>query len=63
MVMFFVISLIGLLWNDSYKSVIQSVDWFKFYSLFIGSWVAFLVAQEYHAKNTLYFKSIPSIWH
>jgi hypothetical protein len=40
MVLFFILSLIGLLWIESYKEITSSVNWFIAYTVFIGIWVA-----------------------
>lgn len=40
MMIFFILSLVGLLWITSYKQIISSVDWFIAYTVFVGIWVA-----------------------
>jgi hypothetical protein len=48
MFFYFLLSTIGLLWNDTYEQCIRSGAWFGVYSLFIGSWLAFFPAREYY---------------
>lgn len=48
MLMFFVLSFIGLLWMSSYKECISSVDWFVTYTLLIGWWLALIPTIEYY---------------
>lgn len=48
--MFFLLSTIGLLWIDSYYSVVSDQDWFMAYFIFIGWWVALFPTKEVHDK-------------
>lgn len=40
MFFFFVLSLIGLLWCDSYREIITDGHWFAIYAMFVGWWIA-----------------------
>jgi hypothetical protein len=53
---FFTLSLIGLLWVDSYKAIISNGNWFMFYTLLIGIWVGVFVARSYYLIHEPYFK-------
>lgn len=37
---FFLLSLVGLLWYDSYKIIITSREWFFAYAMLLGWWIA-----------------------
>jgi len=52
---FLTISLIGLLWADSYHNVISDPNWFIAYSISIGWWLAAFPAREYYLHNEQYF--------
>jgi hypothetical protein len=54
--LFFVFSLFGLLWVESYWTIISEGGWFGFYAVFIGSWLAALPTIEYYNHNEAYFK-------
>ena len=54
--LFFLLSLIGLLWEDSYLEVTGNTLWFMLYSLFIGWWTAGMAAREYYSKHEDYFE-------
>jgi H+/Cl- antiporter ClcA len=54
--MFLVMSLIGLLWMDSYHSIISDNPWFVLYTIFFGWWLAMLPTREYYIKHHHYFK-------
>jgi hypothetical protein len=45
--LFFLLSLIGLLWVPTYKEIISNLDWFSIYSLLIGWWISPLIADEF----------------
>jgi hypothetical protein len=53
--MFFMFSLIGLLWNDNYYSIISDHTWFMLYTLFFGWWLAMFPTREYYVQNEDYF--------
>jgi hypothetical protein len=55
---FFLLSLIGLLWNDSYYAVISDHTWFMMYSLFFGWWISIFPAREYYKHNEEYFQEL-----
>ena len=57
MFLFFVMSLIGLLWF-SYYDCITSANWFIIYLLFFGSWMSSFPAVEYYELNKAYFERI-----
>ncbi len=44
--LFFVLSLVGLLWCDTYTEIIRNPQWFFVYTLFIGVWVSIFATQE-----------------
>lgn len=54
--MFFLMSLVGLLWNDSYYAVVSDHTWFMMYFLFFGWWIAMFPTREYYMKNYQYFQ-------
>ena len=54
--MFLLISLIGLLWIDSYTDVIRDGDWFMMYTLSFGWWLAAFPCREYYMHNLHYFE-------
>jgi hypothetical protein len=43
---FFILSLFGLLWYDTYTQIIRSPEWFMTYSVFIGWWLALIPTHE-----------------
>jgi hypothetical protein len=52
--MYFILSLFGCMFNDwNYKGVLESVNWFVLYSIFIGWWIAIIPLYdfEYPSKN------------
>jgi len=53
---FFLMSLIGLLWNDSYYTVVSDHTWFMLYSMFFGWWIAMFPAREYYMHHQDYFE-------
>jgi len=53
--MFFLLSLIGLLWVDSYKTIISDNGWFMAYTLFIGWWIAMIPTIEITTKYKIDF--------
>lgn len=53
---FFLMSLIGLLWNDSYYSIVSDHTWFMAYSLFFGWWLSFFPTREYYKHHEQYFE-------
>ena len=48
--LFFLLSLIGIIWTNSYRSVLAEQGWFVFYTLFIGWWSAGLCSHEIYEK-------------
>ena len=58
MAVFLFLSLVGLLWSNTYLEVIQNKGWFMGYSIFIGFWVGIFPAREYYVKNEDYFDRI-----
>ena len=54
---FLTMSLIGLLWADSYRQIISNPNWFMMYSLFIGWWLSILPAREYYTHHQQYFET------
>ena len=48
---YFFLSLVGLIFCCSYNQIIQNLNWFIFYSLFIGSWVSIFPARDYYKQN------------
>jgi len=54
--MFFLMSLVGLLWNDSYYAVISDHGWFMAYTIFFGWWIAIFPTREYYMHNQDYFE-------
>lgn len=55
--MFFILSLIGMLWMP-YSEVINNINWFMMYSLLIGWWIAAFPAFEYYCLNEDYFDNL-----
>jgi hypothetical protein len=53
---FFLFSIIGLLWSESYHSIITNHNWFGCYSLLFGWWLAMFPTREYYMHHELYFK-------
>lgn len=53
--MFFLLSLIGLLWVDSYKTIISDNGWFMAYTLFLGWWIAMIPTIEITNKYKIDF--------
>lgn len=53
--MFFLMSLIGLLWCDSYHSIVSDHSWFMKYSIFFGWWLALFPTREYYMHHENYF--------
>lgn len=58
MLVFFTLSLIGLLWTSSYSTIISDDEWFAVYAVFIGSWVSVFPAREYYMKHEAYFDEV-----
>jgi hypothetical protein len=52
---FFLFSLIGLLWNDSYYDIVSDGTWFMMYSMFFGWWIAMFPTREYYMHHQEYF--------
>jgi len=44
--LFFLLSLVGLLWVPSYKEIISNLDWFGTYVMLIGWWTSLLITDE-----------------
>jgi hypothetical protein len=55
---FFLFSCIGLLWVDSYYSIISDNGWFMAYSMFFGWWLSIFPAREYYIANENYFNTV-----
>jgi len=55
--MFLLLSLIGLLWIDSYSLIIRDGNWFMMYTLFLGWWLAAFPCIEYYMHNLQYFET------
>ena len=53
--LFLLMSLIGLLWNDSYRAIIGDGNWFFLYSVVFGWWLAIFPSREYYTHNEDYF--------
>ena len=53
---FFSLSAIGLLWNDSYRAILADHTWFMMYTLFLGWWLALFPTREYYMHNQDYFQ-------
>jgi hypothetical protein len=53
--LFLLFSFIGLLWNDSYRSIIGDGNWFFLYSVVFGWWLSAFPAREYYTHNEDYF--------
>jgi hypothetical protein len=58
MVLFFVFSAIGLLWEHSYAAIIGNGNWFMVYGIALGSWLSIFPAVEYYNSNEQYFKQV-----
>jgi hypothetical protein len=58
MFFFFLLSLVGLLWINTYWECISSVEWFVIYTIFIGWWISIPVTQEYWKANEDYFEEV-----
>jgi hypothetical protein len=56
MSLFFLLSTIGMLWVESYLTVIKDGSWFAFYTIFIGWWMGLLCSREYFMKNKEHFE-------
>lgn len=56
MFFFLLLSLIGMLWNQSYSEVTGNANWFMCYTLFFGWWIALFPCIEYYSRNREYFK-------
>lgn len=54
--MFFFLSSIGLLWNNSYGGIISDPTWFMLYTLFLGWWIAIFPTREYYMHHEKYFQ-------
>lgn len=52
---FFLMSLIGMLWSDSYHAIVSNPNWFMMYSLFFGWWIALFPTREYYMHYQDYF--------
>lgn len=47
---FFLLSAIGLLWCDSYVEIIRNPNWFMFYTILLGWWLAMIPTIELSKK-------------
>jgi hypothetical protein len=52
---FFSLSLIGLLWHDSYHAIVSDGGWFMAYTIFLGWWIAMFPTREYYKHHEQYF--------
>jgi hypothetical protein len=55
--MFFVLSMIGILWTD-YTTVISDDSWFMCYTVFLGWWMGIFPTREYYMMHKKYFSEI-----
>lgn len=55
---FLMLSVVGILFTGSYVDVLQSKSWLAAYSLFFGWWLAAFPAREYYIKNEDYFDRV-----
>lgn len=53
---FFLFSTIGLLWSESYSAIVGNHNWFVFYALFLGWWLAAFPTREFYMHHEFYFK-------
>ena len=44
--MYFVISMLGMVFGYTYKQSLESVEWFTMYAFFIGWWIAMIPARD-----------------
>ena len=58
MTLFFILSMIGLLWESSYTQIISNGVWFGVYALLIGSWTAIFPTREYYVSHQQYFDRV-----
>jgi hypothetical protein len=58
MCLFFLFSCIGLLWIDSYHTIISNNGWFMCYSMFFGWWTSIFPAREYYMAHEQYFHDV-----
>jgi hypothetical protein len=52
---FFLFSIIGLLWIDSYPAIIGNACWFVLYTIFLGWWLAAFPAKEFYKPHEFYY--------
>ena len=55
---FLILSVVGILFTGSYIDVIDSKSWLGAYCLFFGWWLAFFPTREYYVKNEEYFDRV-----
>ena len=53
---FFSLSLIGLLWHDSYYAIVSNGGWFMAYTIFFGWWLSIFPTREYYKQHEQYFE-------
>lgn len=46
MLFFFLLSIIGLLWFNTYKEIITNINWFFAYTIGIASWLVTAIIAE-----------------
>ena len=44
--MYFILSMLGMVFGHSYKESIESFNWFVMYSIFLGWWIAMIPAHD-----------------
>ena len=44
--MFFILSMLGMVFGFTYKESLESRNWFVMYSLFLGWWIAMIPAHD-----------------
>ena len=55
---FLMLSCIGMLFTGSYIDAIQSKNWLGAYCLFFGWWLSFFPTREYYVKHQQYFDTV-----
>ena len=44
--MYFIISMLGMVFGYTYKQSLESITWFSMYSFFLGWWIASIPARD-----------------
>ena len=55
---FFILSLVGILFTNDYLSIIRNENWAGAYCLFLGWWLAILPAREFYLQYKKQFDLI-----